>query len=336
MQGLTRMRTLTTRRNFLTNSATVCALLWADHLACSARTGEFPEQQPQESAAPQPPNLFQAMRNAGPTTPIKVTKLTDTIFLLQGVGGNIVVHIGPDGKVMIDSSVATAASRIREALDKLDPHPLKLLINTHWHYDHTDGNAAMHDAGAFIIAQENTRLRLSTPQKVEILNLSFPPAPNSALPQETFIDQEKIYFDNDELHLVHTPNAHTDSDIFIQFLNSNVIHTGDLWFNGMYPLIDGGTGGTVNGMIRGVDQVIELADDKTKIVPGHGPLGDKTDLTSYREMLTTVANRIEKLKISGQTLEQVIAQKPTADLDTTWAKGNMKPDMFVTVVYNTL
>jgi glyoxylase-like metal-dependent hydrolase (beta-lactamase superfamily II) len=304
----------------------------ADRLIYAAELDE----QAQEPPAAQSPNLIQLMRTAGPVTPIKVTKLTDTVFLLQGVGGNIVVHTGPDGKLMIDSSVATAANRIHETLEKLDPHPLKLLINTHWHFDHTDGNAAMHDAGAFIIAQENTRLRLSTAQRVEILNLSFSPAPTSALPQQTFIDQQKLYFDNDELHLVHAPNAHTDSDIYIQFLNSNVIHAGDLWFNGMYPLIDDSTGGTVNGMIRGVDEVIALADDKTKIVPGHGPLGDKTALTGYREMLTTVANRIEKLKISGQTLAQVIAEKPTADLDSTWAKGNMKPDMFVTVVYNTL
>ena len=276
------------------------------------------------------------MRAAGTTTPIKTTKLTDTVFLLQGVGGNVVVHIGPDGKLMIDSSVATAAHQIHDILGKLDAHPLKLLINTHWHFDHTDGNAAMHDAGAFIIAQENTRIRLQTTQRVEILDANFSAAPTSGLPQETFLDQEKIFFDNDEFHLIHTPNAHTDSDIFVQFIGTNIIHAGDLWFNGMYPLIDYSTGGTVNGMIRGVDQVIELADDKTRIVPGHGPLGDKANLSTYREMLATVANRIEKLKIAGQTLQQVIAQKPTSDLDATWAKGRMTPDMFVTVVYNTL
>ena len=292
----------------------------------------------QQPATPSPPpnSLMQSMRTAGATTPIKTTKLTDTIFLLQGVGGNMMAQIGPDGKLLIDSSVATASRAIVQALGKLNGSPLKLLLNTHWHFDHTDGNAALHDAGAFIIAQENTRLRLSTPQKVKILNLEFPASPTGGLPQLTFVDNEKLYFDNDELDMFHAPNAHTDSDIFVHFVNGNVIHTGDLWFNGMYPLIDDSTGGTMNGMIQGVDQVLAIADDRTKIVSGHGPLGDKRALQKYRDMLSTVANRIEKLKIAGQTLEQVIAAKPTTDLDSAWSSGRMTPDMFVTVVYNTL
>jgi len=286
--------------------------------------------------APAPNSLMQSMRAAGATTPIKTAKLTDTIFLLQGVGGNMVAQIGPDGKLLIDSSVATASRAIVQTLGKLNGSPLKLLLNTHWHFDHTDGNAALHDAGAFIIAQENTRLRLSTPQKMKLFNLDFPASPTGGLPQLTFVDSEKLYFDNDELDMVHAPNAHTDSDIFVHFVSGNVIHTGDLWFNGFYPLIDDSTGGTVNGMIQGVDQVLALADDKTKIVPGHGPLGDKRALQKYRDMLSTVANRIEKLKIAGQTLDQVIAAKPTADLDGAWGSGRMTPDLFVTVVYNTL
>lgn len=329
----------TNRRNFLRTSATAAgALLCADRMprlfAQQAPASQYP--QPAQESAAGLPTFIQNYHALGTSTPVKTTKLTDTIFLLQGVGGNIVVHTGPDGKLMIDSSVATAAPRIREALDKLAPSPLKLLINTHWHFDHTDGNAAMHDAGAFIIAQDNTRLRLSSPQTVKLINVTFPASPTSGLPQQTFPGKEKLYFDNDELHLTHTPNAHTDSDIYIHFANANVVHTGDLWFNGMYPLIDDSSGGTVNGMIRGVDEILALSDDKTKIVPGHGPLGDKSALTNYREMLATVANRIEKLKIAGQSLDQVIAQKPTSDLDAAWGKGMMKPDMFVTVVYNTL
>ncbi|MBW4026014.1 MAG: MBL fold metallo-hydrolase [Acidobacteria bacterium] len=341
-----------TRRDFLRQAGAAGAALAFSGVLRGQTTGQTPAQQqtappPAQSpalpaaqtgppAAPPPPNLVQQLRAAGPTTPVKVTKLRDTLFLLQGVGGNMVAQTGPDGKLLIDASVDTAAHQVKQALDSLGSQPLKLLINTHWHFDHTSGNAAMHDAGAFIIAQENTRLRLSTPQEIRFYGLSFPPAATSALPQAVFPEEEKVFFDNDELDLTHAPAAHTDSDIYIHFVNGNVIHTGDLWFNGFYPLIDDGTGGTINGMIRGVDACLELADDRTKIVPGHGALGDKAALKTYRDMLTTIANRVEKLKLAGETLQQAVAAKPTADLDPIWGKGNITPDGFVTLVYKTL
>jgi cyclase len=279
----------------------------------------------------------QQFRTTGATTPIQVTKLRDTLFLLQGVGGNMVAQTGPDGKLLIDSSAATAAWRLKQTLGKLDPHPMKLLINTHWHFDHTDGNAALHDdSGAFIIAQENTRKRLSTPQEIAFFHLKFQPSPNSALPQQTFIDREILYFNNDELDLVYMPTAHTDTDIYIHFVNGNVIHCGDVFFNGFYPFIDASTGGTINGMIRGADACLAVADDKTKIVPGHGPLGDKDSLQRYRDMMATIATNVEKLKANGQTLDQVIAAKPTADFDAVWGKGALKPEQFVELVYSTL
>ncbi len=293
-----------------------------------------------KQAAPPAPSAgdrVQQFRTAGATTPIQVTKLRDTLFLLQGVGGNMVAQNGPDGKLLIDSSAATAASRLRETLGRLGPHPIKLLINTHWHYDHTDGNAALHDdAGAFIIAQENTRKRLSTPQEVAFFHIKLPSSPTSALPQQTFVDSEKLFINNDELDLVYMPAAHTDTDIYIHFINGNVLHAGDVFFNGVYPFIDAGTGGTINGMIRGADACLDVVDDKTKIVPGHGPLGDKDSLQKYRDMLATIATNVEKLKSAGQSLEQVIAAKPTANFDAAWAKGALTPDQFVGIVYNTL
>jgi cyclase len=261
---------------------------------------------------------------------------SDTIFLLQGVGGNVVCQIGPDGKLVIDSQISTGTPHLLDALGKLDEHHLKLLINTHWHFDHTDGNAALHLEGAFIIAQDNTRVRLLKPQVMQVYEAHFPAAPDAGLPQETFAETETLWVNNDQADLVHTPEAHTDSDIFVHFNRGNVIHTGDLWFNGMYPLIDTGSGGTINGMIRGVDQVLQLADDRTKIVPGHGALGDKAALQRYREMLVTVADRVEKLKASGKTVEQAVAAAPTADLDATWAKGTLKANTFVALVYESL
>ncbi|GGG90500.1 MBL fold metallo-hydrolase [Silvibacterium dinghuense] len=329
---------MTTRRHFLIQTAiTTGGLAFAASRAWPQQSGAgHPPANPAANTGAAAAGLIATMRTNARTTPIHSTRLTDTIYLLQGVGGNMLVHLGPDGKLLVDSGIATATPQLKEQLAKFDPHPLRLLVNTHWHFDHTDGNAAMHDAGAFILAHENTRVRLSSAQRVEILNTTFPPAPNSALPQETFGDRETLYFDNEPIDLVHAPNAHTDSDIFLHFRNSNVVQTGDLWFNGMYPLIDANSGGSINGMIRGVDQLLQIVDEKTKIIPGHGAPGDQSALSAYRDMLATVANRIEKLKLAGQSLAQVIAQHPTADLDATWNKGMMTPEMFVTVVYNTL
>ena len=293
-------------------------------------------QSTQENNDQSQQTLLQSMRAAAANAASQPTKLTDTIFFLQGVGANILIQIGPDGQLLIDSGMATAVPHLLYALRKLGPRPLKLLINTSWLFDHTDGNAALHAAGAFIIGQENIRARLAAPQKIPILNLSLSPAAASALPQTTFSDSQKIYFNNDELYLVHIPAASTDSDVFVHFVNANVIHTGELWFNSAYPIIETTSGGTINGMIQGVDQILQLADDRTKIVPSHGKPGNKANLSSYRDMLATVANRVEKLKIAGQTLDQIIAAKITADLDNQWAHGEMTPSMFLTTVYNTL
>ncbi|HTV15921.1 MAG TPA: MBL fold metallo-hydrolase [Acidobacteriaceae bacterium] len=323
---------MTTRRTFLLRSgmASAAALL--------ARAG-LTEQQTSADPAVQPnPTLPDQLRAAAADETIKTTKLTDTIFLLQGVGGNIVCQIGPDGKVIIDSGVATGTRKLLDALGKLDENRLKLLINTHWHMDHTDGNAVLHlQGGAFIIAQENTRARLASPQYLRVYDVHFPAAPEAALPQETFADANTLWVNNDQLTLVHAPNAHTDSDIFIHFVKGNVIHAGDLWFNGMYPMIDLSSGGSIIGMISGVNAVLAKADDRTKIVPGHGALGNKAALAAYRTMLVTVANRVRDLKARGKTVNEAIAAKPTSDLDPAWAKmGPLKPDTFVALVYESL
>jgi glyoxylase-like metal-dependent hydrolase (beta-lactamase superfamily II) len=332
-----------TRRDFLFGTAhvgmaTAAALLTPRNLLAQ-------QTAPQAAATPaangnpavQPnPALPDQLRTAAANETIRTTKLTDTIFLLQGVGGNIVCQTGPDGKLLIDAGISTGTHHLLEALDKIDDRHLKLLVNTHWHFDHTDGNAALHLEGAFIIAQDNTRARLSSPQYMQVYDVHFPAASDAALPQDTFPDSDTLWVNNDQTSLVHAPYAHTDSDIFVHFVRGNVIHTGDLWFNGMYPLIDLSSGGTINGMIRGVDQVLALADERTKIVPGHGALGDKAALQAYREMLVTVANSVERLKAGGNTVQQAIAAKPTADLDAAWAKGSMKPDTFVALVYDSL
>jgi len=299
-------------------------------------------------ACPQPPsgNAQQAgaaatdplaqMRAQMAAIPLETLKLRDNLFMLYGPGGNMVVLNGADGKVLVDSSFASVAPKLKQSMDALGTAPLKVLINTHWHFDHTDGNQAMHAAGATILAHENTRKRMSTPQTVAVLGMHFDACPAAALPQQTFSDAFKLYFDNEELSLSYTLPAHTDTDIFVHYHQGNVLHMGDLWFNGTYPFIDASSGGNINGMIAGATRGISLADGETKIVPGHGPLGDKAALTKYRDMLTTVRDRVQKLKSSGKSQQDAIAAKPTADLDDQWGKGFMKPDFFVTIVYQTL
>jgi cyclase len=328
-----------TRRDFVVGSMAMAATLLTRRNLLAQQAATPPASTSPVSTNPAVqanPTLPDQLRTAAANETIKTTKLTDTIFLLQGVGGNVVCQIGPDGKLLIDSGISTGTRHLMEALGKLDQHPLKLLVNTHWHFDHTDGNAALHLDGAFIIAHDNTRIRLANPQYMQVYDVHFPAASDAALPQETFPESNTLWVNNDQLDLVHTPDAHTDSDIFIHFVKGDVIHTGDLWFNGMYPLIDLSSGGTINGMIKGVDQVLALADERTRIVPRHGPLGDKAALQNYREMLVNVANRVERLKAQGDTVEQAVAAKPTADLDAQWAKGGIKPDTFVALVYDSL
>lgn len=345
---------MVTRRTFLANSVIAAASTFAlrDSLFAAQTSVPPPQPQPkqQPKAVPQPPQpapatpqppqvqetLLKSMRAAAANATIKTTKVTDTVLLLQSVGANIVVLKGPDGKLLIDSGMATGVPHLLDTLHNIGPHSLKLLINTSWLFDHTDGNAALNAAGAFIIAQENVRARLSAPQKISMFHLDLPPAAASALPSSTFGDSEKLYWNNEALDLVHAPNASTDSDIFIHFNHANILHAGELWYNTGYPVIDSDSGGTINGMIQGLDRVLQLADERTKIIPSHGDVGNKGNLSDYREMLATVANRVEKMKIAGQSLQQVVAEHPTSDLDAQWSHGEITPEMFLTSVYNTL
>jgi cyclase len=283
-----------------------------------------------------PADRLAQMRAQWGSIPLVTTKLRDNIYLLSGPGGNMVVLSGADGKVLVDSGVAAAAPKIQQAMDGFGRAPLKILINTHWHFDHTDGNEAMHQAGAVIIAHENTRKRLSAPQDIAAFGLHFDPAPADAWPQQTFTEGTKLYLNGEQLTLAYFPPAHTDSDISVRYENGNVLHMGDVWFNGTYPFIDPSTGGNIDGMISGTARGLNLADADTKIVPGHGPVGDKAALAKHHEMLVTVRDRVHTLKAAGKSKDDAVAAKPTADLDGTWGKGAVTGDFFTTLVYMTL
>lgn len=284
--------------------------------------------------APSADRLAQ-MRAAGASTPIKSTKLYDNIWLLQGAGGNMAVQSGKDGNILIDSSFATAVPHIREAIAAVSSDAPHALINTHWHVDHVDGNEGMHAAGFHVIAHEKTKTRMAEPAEMKLMHFSLPAYPEGALPTKTFSDSLKHDHNGDTIELVHYDPAHTDTDIYIHFQNADVLHVGDIFFNKMYPFIDEGTGGSISGTIAAAQKSLSLAGEKTKIIPGHGPLGDKTDLKNYIGMLSTVRDKVAALKKSGASEQEVIAKKPTADLDAQWAHGG-SPDMFIGIVYRTL
>jgi cyclase len=294
-----------------------------------AATPGFPRQAPAGDAVA-------AMRAQFAAVPIQTQKLTDTITLLSGPGGNVVVLNGADGKLLGDTFIMPAWPHLKDALEAIGKAPVKTAIDTHWHFDHSDNNASLRAAGATLVAHENTKKRMSETHTLAVLNLTFPPSPPEALPQRTFQDSHKITMNGESVALVHVPPAHTDSDIYIHFEKGNVLQTGDIFFNGMFPYIDDGTGGSVSGMIAGATKLLAVSDNSTKIVPGHGPLGNKADLMKYRDMLTTVRDRLQKLKSSGKSIQEAVDAKPLDDLDPVWGKGLFNSAAFIQIAYPAL
>lgn len=290
---------------------------------------------PRRAWLQQQPDRLATFRDQIGATPIKTQLLGERLTLLSGPGGNVVVLHGADGLVMVDTFAAPAWPRLEESLKGLGA-PVKTVINTHWHFDHTDNNAPLHAAGATVVAHENTKLRMSAPQHIVILDLDFPPSPAAALPQRVFKDGYKLEANGERLGVSYVAPAHTDTDVIVWFERANMLHAGDVFFNGRYPLIDGSSGGRVFGMLKACDQLLHLADADTKIVPGHGPLATRADLVKYRDMLATAAERVRKLKDAGMSLEESIAAKPFTDLDGDWGNGRFKGDDFVRIVYLTL
>jgi cyclase len=287
-------------------------------------------------APAQPVDRLAQMRASGASTPIKTTKLYDNLWLLQGAGGNMAVQTGKDGNILIDSSLATAVPHIKDAIAAVSSDAPHALVNTHWHVDHVDGNEGMHAAGFLVIAHEKTKTRMAEPAEMKLFHMSLPAYPAGAIPSVTFAATMSHDHNGDTIELVHYDPAHTDTDIYIHFHNADVLHVGDIFFNGFYPFIDEGSGGSIGGTIDAAEKSLALAGDSTKIIPGHGPLGNKAQLKSYADMLSTVRDKVAALKKSGASEQEVIAKKPTADLDATWNKGTFGPDMLVGIVYRTV
>jgi glyoxylase-like metal-dependent hydrolase (beta-lactamase superfamily II) len=308
-----------TRRHFLSSTTAAAAV-------CLAPRSLFAQE-------PQQPEMVLKARAGAADAKITTQKLRGNVSVLMGSGGNIAVLPGPEGKVLVDSGISTSQPHIQEALAAISADPIQHLINTHWHYDHTDGNLWIHAAGATIIAQEKTRQRLSTPQTIALFHATFPAKPSGALPALLFTDEHTLRTNDTALHLEHYDPAHTDTDISVHFTDADVLHTGDTWFNGVYPFIDYSTGGHIDGMIRATKRTLETGTTSTIVIPGHGPIGNKQDVAASLEMLSATREKIAGLKKQGKTIDEVIAAKPTATFDDKWGKGFTTPEMFTRFVY---
>jgi cyclase len=266
---------------------------------------------------------------------IKTTDLGNKTYLLEGQGGNITVAMGSDGIILVDSQFAPLHDKIKAALAQLSPLPVKFLINTHFHGDHTGGNEAFAKEGATVVAQDNIRVRLAAGTVNGLTGAKTAPATVAAVPTDTYVGgTKKVDVGGRTAILTHANNAHTDGDTWVYFPDANVLATGDIFTNGRYPNIDFANGGGVNGVINAVDAFLKLSNDNTRIVPGHGPLATKAQLADYRNVIATARDRIRKLYDEGKSEQEVLAAKPLADLDGKWAANEQAANNFVRVVYN--
>jgi glyoxylase-like metal-dependent hydrolase (beta-lactamase superfamily II) len=257
--------------------------------------------------------------------------ITATVYLLQGVGGNIIVSAGNDAVFVVDAQVAQLTKKIQAAIAELTSNPVRYVLNTHWHPDHVGGNENLGKAGAMLRAHENVRRRMSSEQFIVAQNRRVPKAPSVAIP--VAINDTAFVLNGDSIAVFRAPNAHTDGDLIVHFTKSNIIHMGDIFSSSSLPFIDVSSGGSVNGIIDAVDRVLALADDKTTIIPGHGSPANKARLTMYRDMLVTLRDRIRALVSTGKTVELILEMNITAPFAKEFPGGHR---IFVTEAHKDL
>jgi glyoxylase-like metal-dependent hydrolase (beta-lactamase superfamily II) len=260
---------------------------------------------------------------------IKTTKITESVYMLEGSGGNIGVSVGDDGVVVIDDQFAPLTPKIQAAITAISPKPIKFVLNTHWHGDHVGGNENLASAGAVIVAHDNVRKRMSVGQFMEIMKTQVPPAPPKALPVVTFTTDVTLHVNGEDLHVVSVGPAHTDGDAIVVFPKAKVVHMGDTFMTVSYPFVDLASGGNLDGFVTAADKVLGMVDASFKIIPGHGVLSSKAELKAWRDMVAAISARVKKQISAGKTLEAIQKQKITAEWDEKWGQGFIKPDQVV-------
>ncbi len=266
---------------------------------------------------------------------ITVERVAPGVAVLFGAGGNIGLSYGEDGNAIVDDQFAPLTDRILAAIATVDPDPVRFVINTHWHFDHTGGNENLGKRGAVIVAHDNVRARMSTEQFLSAMNRRVPPSPKEALPVVTFGDGVSLHLNGDIVHVVHVANAHTDGDSLVHWQKANVLHMGDTFFHRVsFPFVDLSSGGSIDGVIAAANRGLDLANASTRIIPGHGPVATRQDLVAYRDMLVDIRGKVAAGIKANRTLAQIRATAPAARYGM--PSGFIKPDQFVEAVYNSL
>lgn len=286
--------------------------------------------QPSAATAQTP---YANINKAAAAANVTLTPLRGGVYLVEGSGGNMAAIGGPEGLLLVDDGIALSKAKMRTALKRVGKGPLRYAINTHWHWDHTDGNGWARQDGAVVVAHAHTARHLEETIRVEEWGHTFTPVAASGRADVRITASTTIAFAGDQLVLRPYAPSHTDGDLSVYFQGADVLLTGDTWWNGLYPFIDYVAGGGIDGMIAAADASIAQAGARTIVVPGHGPVGGREDLVAYRTMLATIRDNVARLKAQGLTVDQVIAARPTAAFDDVWGKAIISPELFTRLVY---